>query len=63
MDRQFDRRGVDAQLIPLLAIQPHQQAAVAKPHCPTALLARKRRLSANALARLVNDFLADPAVH
>jgi hypothetical protein len=44
------------------AIQPHQQLAIAVPRQPLKALAGPRRVSANRLARIVNDFLADPQV-
>ena len=50
-------------LLAHLAIQPLQQYAVAAPAKPTRLLARRRRISRNELARIINDFLADPDLH
>lgn len=44
------------------ALQPQQLAATAQPRRATKALVRKRTTSPNALARQVNDFLADPTV-
>lgn len=44
------------------ALQSQQAAAIAQPRSDTKGLVRKRTTSPNALAREVNDFLADPTV-
>ena len=53
----------DEGLLAHLAIQPLQQYAAAAPTKPLRQLVRKRRISRNELARIVNDFLADPTLN
>jgi hypothetical protein len=60
--RKFDSC-FDEGLLAHLAIQPLQQYAAATPAKPLRLLVRKRRISRNELARIVNDFLADPTLN
>ena len=55
---------VDARddLLPSLAVQPHQASAATALRQPVRAIVGGRKLSNAALARYVNDFLSDPSV-